>query len=76
MNNCSALASIEMIGMNWVYGTSNIVRDINFMLGGELGLYWRTCWGLLCPVLLPTLFLYVVFTQSGVPDIPAPAQAS
>ena len=40
----------------------------------QLSVYWRFCWGLLCPVLLPLLFLYVVFTQAGVPDIPYPAQ--
>ena len=40
----------------------------------QLSVYWRFCWGLLCPVLLPLLFLYVVFSQAGVPDIPYPAQ--
>ena len=50
------------------------VRDLNFMLETQLSLYWRLYWSLVCPLLLPLLFFYVLFTQSGVPDIPLPAQ--
>ena len=50
------------------------VRDLNFMLETQLSLYWRLCWSLVCPLLLPLLFFYVLFTQSGVPAIPVPAQ--
>ena len=50
------------------------VRDLNFMLETQLSLYWRLCWRLGCPLLLPLLFFYVLFTQSGVPNIPVPAQ--
>ena len=44
------------------------------MLETELSLYWRLCWSLVCPLLLPLLFFYVLLTQSGVPHIPGPAQ--
>jgi len=67
-----ALASIEIMAMNWIYGTGTIARDINFMLGTELGPYWLTCWGFLCPVLLPLLLTYVLVTQAGVPALPLP----
>ena len=50
------------------------VRDLNFMLETQLSVYWRLCWSLVCPLLLPLLFFYVLFTQSGVPNIPVPAQ--
>ena len=33
------------------------------MLGTKLGPYWLTCWGFLCPVLLPLLLTYVLVTQ-------------
>ena len=37
--------------------------------------YWRVCWGVLCPLLLPALFLYAVSTGSGVPtSLPAGAR--
>ena len=69
-----ALASLEVIAVNWIYGTNVLTRDFNFMLGTELSIYWRFCWGILCPVLLPLLFFYVLFTQAGVPNIPELAQ--
>ena len=50
------------------------MRDINFMLDTKLSIYWRVCWFLVCPLLLPLLFFYVLFTQSGVPHIPVAAQ--
>jgi len=71
-----ALVSVEVIAINWVYGTNQLARDFNFMLRMQLSVYWRFCWGILCPLLLPLLFLYVLFTQAGVPDIPFPAQVA
>jgi len=68
------LASIEIVAINWIYGTSTITRDLNFMLNSNLSVYWRFCWGILCPILLPLLFFYVLFTQAGVPNIPPTAQ--
>ena len=69
-----SLASVEVIAINWIYGTSTLTRDFNFMLNTQLSVYWRFCWGVLCPVLLPLLFLYVLFTQAGIPNIPLGAQ--
>jgi len=62
-----ALASLEVIGINWIYGTNLITRDFNFMLDENLSIYWRFCWGILCPLLLPFLFLYAMVTQAGMP---------
>ena len=69
-----ALAAVEVMAIAWIYGTNQITRDFNFMLNMQLSVYWRFCWGVLCPILLPLLFLYVLFTQAGVPNIPYPAQ--
>ena len=71
-----ALAAVEVIAINWVYGTNTMTRDFNFMLNIRLSVYWRFCWGVLCPLLLPILFLYMLFTQAGVPNIPFPAQVA
>ena len=68
------LASVEIIAINWIYGTSMVTRDLNFMLDSNLSVYWRFCWGILCPILLPLLFFYALFTQAGVPNIPPTAQ--
>merc|ERR1712173_21109 len=59
------LASLEIIGIAWVYGTNIVTRDFNFMFETKLSVYWRFCWGILCPLLLPTLFTYLVFVDGG-----------
>lgn len=59
------LASLEVIGIAWVYGTNVVTRDFNFMFETDLSVYWRICWGLICPVLLPVLFIYLVFVDGG-----------
>merc|ERR1712107_664367 len=42
-----------------------VTRDFNFMFETELSVYWRVCWGVLCPLLLSTLFIYLVFVDGG-----------
>ena len=69
-----ALASLEVIAINWVYGTNVLTRDFNFMLNTELSVYWRFCWGVICPLLLPILFFYAMVTQSGMPELSPTAQ--
>merc|ERR1712203_314155 len=59
------LASLEIIGIAWVYGTNVVTRDFNFMFETKLSVYWRICWGVLCPLLLPTLFIYLVLWTEG-----------
>jgi solute carrier family 6 amino acid transporter-like protein 5/7/9/14 len=64
--------SAEVIAINWIYGTSRLTRDFNFMLNTKLSVYWRFCWGVLCPVLLPLLFFYALY--AGAPNLPLGAQ--
>ena len=59
------LASFEIIGIAWVYGANVVTRDFNFMFKTKLSVYWRLCWGVLCPLLLPTLFIYLAFVDGG-----------
>ena len=59
------LASLEIIGIAWVYGANVVTRDFNFMFKTKLSVYWRFCWGVLCPLLLPTLFIYLAFVDGG-----------
>ena len=54
------LACLEVVAVSWVYGTSNIMRDLNFMLDTKLNIYWRFCWGVFCPVILPVIFVYMI----------------
>ena len=59
------LASLEIIGIAWVYGANVVTRDFNFMFKTKLSWYWPFCWGVLCPLLLPTLFIYLAFVDGG-----------
>lgn len=42
----------ETIGFMWIYGVNNLCRDIKFMVGQPVGIFWRICWTLVIPVLL------------------------
>ncbi|ODM92807.1 Sodium-dependent nutrient amino acid transporter 1, partial [Orchesella cincta] len=49
------MATIEIIGIVWVYGLNNVCRDIEFMLEKDvkkIGIYWKFCWGLFIPIIL------------------------
>ena len=68
------LASFEVVAICWVYGTNNVMRDLNFMLNTKLSIYWRFCWTIFCPVLLPLVLVYMMVTQGWdkvFKDIPA-----
>ncbi|CAL8120169.1 unnamed protein product [Orchesella dallaii] len=56
------LATLECIGIAWIYGLSNITQDIEFMLGIKLNWYWKICWGLVVPVVLSIILVYSLAT--------------
>ena len=53
---------LEVIAVSWVYGLSNISRDIEFMLKRPVGWYWKFCWGFFIPVLLSIILVYTFAT--------------
>ena len=59
------LASLEIIGIAWIYGVNTVSNDFNFMFETKLSIYWKICWALICPLLLPGLFIFLVFADSG-----------
>eukprot|EP00092_Neocalanus_flemingeri_P057934 GFUD01068952.1.p1 GENE.GFUD01068952.1~~GFUD01068952.1.p1 ORF type:complete len:642 (+),score=124.09 GFUD01068952.1:63-1988(+) len=63
------LACLEVIAICWVYGTDTVMRDLNFMLNTKLSIYWRFCWGIFCPVLLPLVFAYMMIFKGWDKDI-------
>ena len=54
--NIFLFALIEVIGFVWIYGLNNLLRDIKFMLGIDLGIYWKFCWSFVIPLTLTFLF--------------------
>ena len=57
-------ALIEIIGFVWVYGLYNLLRDIKFMLGIDLGIYWKFCWSFFIPLTLACIFAVVKLQTS------------
>ncbi|CAL8135010.1 unnamed protein product [Orchesella dallaii] len=56
--NIYMLATLEAIGIAWVYGIKNFSRDVEFMLGTKIGWYWKICWAFCVPVLLLVIMVY------------------
>lgn len=48
------------IVMVYFYGLGNIVRDIEYMLGIRLGLWWKICWKIVNPLVLVFIFVTVL----------------
>ncbi|KAL6441823.1 hypothetical protein ACFW04_002326 [Cataglyphis niger] len=53
---------LEIITIFWVYGLSNFLDDMEFMLGKRLGFYWRACWLLITPLLMTLILIYTCAT--------------
>ena len=54
------IALTEIIGIAWVYKTSRIVQDFNFMMNWSFGLYWKFCWTFFIPVGLTFILGYIL----------------
>lgn len=39
-------------------GLKNFLRDVDFMLGIRLGIYWKFTWGIFIPLSLMGIFVY------------------
>lgn len=42
-------------------GLKNFLRDVEFMLGIRLGIYWKFTWGFFIPLSLLAIFVYSFF---------------
>jgi len=57
------LATLEVIALAWIYGLRSVVRDIRFMLGMEVGIYWKFCWSIFVPIFLSVVLIYSLVTM-------------
>ena len=71
------LALLEIIAIAWVYGASNVIKDLNMMLRTELGLYWKICWAVVIPTSLSLILAYAIYDYKPVSydKIPLPLAA-
>ncbi|XP_046631270.1 sodium-dependent nutrient amino acid transporter 1-like [Daphnia pulicaria] len=67
----------ETVAVCWIYGLKQIVKDIRYMLGFGLGIYWKFTWCFLIPIALAVIFIYAMIvyeplkTDDGEPYPPA-----
>lgn len=59
------IATLELIGIVFVYGLKNIVRDIEFMLERKVSYYWKTCW-VVTPFILVIVLIYSLYTEDTI----------
>lgn len=56
---------LEMMTIFWVYGLSNFLNDMEFMLDKRLGFYWRSCWLVITPLLMIVILIYTCATYES-----------
>nr|XP_014351735.1 PREDICTED: sodium- and chloride-dependent neutral and basic amino acid transporter B(0+)-like [Latimeria chalumnae] len=58
-------ALLELIGINWIYGTNKFIKDIEMMIGKKswfFWLWWRLCWSFVSPCLLFAILIWYLAT--------------
>jgi len=54
------MALSEVFVLTWVYGTDRIIKDLNFMMKRDLGMYWKFCWSYFIPLTLTAILTYTL----------------
>lgn len=52
----------KLIKFIFFSGLENLCVDIEFMLGIKTSIFWRFCWGLVCPILMGIVFVFALVT--------------
>ncbi|XP_054164673.1 sodium- and chloride-dependent glycine transporter 2-like [Oppia nitens] len=50
----------ECIALMWIYGFDRFAFDMDFMLGKQLGLYWKIMWKYTSPIILSFILVYMI----------------
>ena len=71
------MALSEVMALTWVYGREKLMKDLNFMLDCDLGIYWKFCWFYFIPVSLSCILAYtlVFYKPVNYADIELPMGA-
>ncbi|CAK9304604.1 unnamed protein product [Gordionus sp. m RMFG-2023] len=61
------IGAFEIVGIMWIYGIKNFLRDIESMFQRRLPFrwFWIISWSILCPLLLWTIFIYSMTQWTG-----------
>lgn len=64
-------ATLEVVGIMWIYGLKNFCNDVHFMLDSPPGIFWKITWAFTAPVSLIVLFIYGhIAEESGSDNLP------
>lgn len=63
-------AIFEVVGLMWIYGIRNIIRDFEYMLNGRISWYWKITWAFITPVSLIAIFSYGNAIEGGASSLP------
>lgn len=53
---------LELYILGWVYGVQRICKDTAMMISNKPGWYWRSCWGVITPLLMTAILIYSYVT--------------
>lgn len=69
------IAIAESIALCWVYGLNRLISDIKFMLGKDIGWYWKITWVVTSPIVLAFILVYSLATHKSIQSRGEPAWA-
>lgn len=55
------LAVLEIYTFCYIYGVERICGDVKFMLDFRPGVFWRTCWGYVTPIIMTLIAIYALW---------------
>ncbi|KAL9914057.1 sodium-dependent nutrient amino acid transporter 1-like [Glossina fuscipes fuscipes] len=58
------LGICELYVLGWVYGVNRLCKDVEFMIGRRVGLYWRVCWSVITPLIMTVILIYFLSTYT------------
>lgn len=46
---------VEIVIVGWIYGVHNFIRDVEFMIGHKVGIWWMLTWKYITPTILSVM---------------------
>uniref|UniRef100_UPI00398EC908 sodium- and chloride-dependent neutral and basic amino acid transporter B(0+)-like isoform X1 n=1 Tax=Pristiophorus japonicus TaxID=55135 RepID=UPI00398EC908 len=57
------IATLELIGIMWIYGGNRFIKDLEMMIGEKswlFWLWWRICWFFVSPVMIAGILIWTL----------------
>lgn len=56
------LATLEIVGVFWIYGLEDFCLDVEFMLKRKISCFWRVSWLIVMPFFMISISIYLAVT--------------